>query len=120
MVSKPLFRAAALGLAALIPAVPCSAQTLEYRSPSQPAPPADPAAAAHPVGGPPILPAGTSLQVESVRHYPMKGGTVIDGRLVYPLYVDGKLVVPENTPVRGTVTALNQTRKSAGKAVCRA
>jgi hypothetical protein len=36
----------------------------------------------------------------------MKAGEAIEGRLVYPLYVDGKLVVPKDTPVHGTVTRL--------------
>jgi hypothetical protein len=111
MLSKPLFQAGALGLAAFFVVVSGSAQTLEHRPPSQPAPPADPATANHPLPGPPVLPAGTSLQVESVRHYPMKAGKAIEGRLVYPLYVDGKLVVPENTVVHGTVTALEPDSK---------
>jgi hypothetical protein len=41
----------------------------------------------------------------------MKAGKAIDARLVYPLYVDGKLVVPENTPVHGQVTALEPDTK---------
>ena len=46
------------------------------------------------------------MQVEVLRPYPMKAGEAIEGRLVYPLYVGGKLAVPENTPIRGAVTAL--------------
>jgi hypothetical protein len=36
----------------------------------------------------------------------MKAGVAIEGHLVYPLYVDGKLAVPKDTPVHGTVTRL--------------
>ncbi len=36
----------------------------------------------------------------------MKAGETIEGKLVYPLYIDGKLAVPENTQVHGKVTAL--------------
>jgi hypothetical protein len=60
----------------------------------------------------PELPAGTSLQVEIQRNYPMKAGEVIEGRMVYPLYANGKLVVPANTPVRGVVTSLEPDRKT--------
>lgn len=41
----------------------------------------------------------------------MKAGETIEGRLVYPLYVDGKLAVQENTIVRGTVTTLQPDGK---------
>src|SRR5215472_2038197 len=88
------------------------AQTLEHRSPDKLAVPTEPAAGTHDLKGPPVLAAGTSMQVEIVRPYPMKAGEAIQGRLVYPLYVDGKLAVPENTPVRGTVTALEPDSKA--------
>jgi hypothetical protein len=83
------------------------AQTLEHRAPPKPATPNEAGPApVRPPSGPPVLPSGTSLQVETTRPYAMKAGEAIEGRLVYPLYVDGKLAIPENTPVRGTVTAL--------------
>jgi hypothetical protein len=78
-----------------------AAQTLEHRPPEKPAPPA-----ALPAPQPPALAAGTALQVEIPRNYPMKAGEAIEGQLAYPLYLNGRLVVPEKTPVRGTVTAL--------------
>ncbi len=58
-----------------------------------------------------MLPSGTSLQVEITHPYSMKAGETIEGRLVYPLYIGGKLAVPENTIVRGTVTALDPDTK---------
>ena len=87
-------------------------QTLEHRPPAKPVVPGDNSAAAtHPLPGSPVLPSGTSLQVEITRPYPMKAGETIEGRLVYPLYIDGKLAVPENTIVHGTVTALDPDTK---------
>ena len=96
--SKSSQCAALLGSAALFSAVAVSAQTLEHRPPAKPAPPSvESSPAGRPLPGPPVLPAGTSLQVESLGPYPMKSGETIEGRLVYPLYVHGKLVVPEDT-----------------------
>ncbi len=84
-----------------------AAQTLEHRPPAKPAIPTDNSApAARPLPGPPVLPSGTSLQVEITRPYPMKAGETIESRLMYPLFIDGKLAVPENTVVRGTVATL--------------
>ena len=60
----------------------------------------------------PVLPKGTSLQVEITRHYPMKAGEVIEGRLLHPIYASGKLVVPENTLLHGEVVALQPDRKA--------
>ena len=60
----------------------------------------------------PILPGGTSLQVEALRHYPMKAGETIEVRLMHPIYVGEKLVVPENTPLRGRVVELKPDSKT--------
>ncbi len=89
-------------------AIASSAQTLQHRSPAKPdsspsekAP--DPLLRTDSV---PELRTGTSLQVEVIHPYPMKTGEAIEGHLVYPLYADGRLVVPQNTPVHGTVRSL--------------
>ncbi len=96
-----------LSLALLLTSLTVCGQTLEHRSPPKPATPSEASPpAVRPIPGPPVLASGTSLQVEITRPYPMKAGEPIEGRLVYPLFVDGKLAVPENTLVRGTVTAL--------------
>ena len=103
--------AASISSAMLLAAISLGAQTLEQR-PQATSSTADKSAAANRIlPGAPVLPAGTSLQVEIVHPYPMKSGEAIEGQLVYPLYVDGKLVIPENTPVRGTVTALEADSK---------
>jgi hypothetical protein len=76
-------------------------QSLEHRSaPSQPEHAPTPASAL------PILAKGTSLQVETSRHYAVKVGEPIEAHLMHPIYADGKLVVPQNTLVEGRVTAL--------------
>lgn len=86
------------------------AQTLHER-PKQPALP-PPAANTHPLATEPVLPVGTSLQVEIARNYAMKTGEAVEGHLVFPLYVDGKLAVPAGTIVRGTVTGLQADAKT--------
>jgi hypothetical protein len=87
-------------------------QTLQHR----PAPPSPVAAPEIPQQTTPPenreIPTGTSLQVEASRSYPMRAGESIDARLLHPIYADGKLVVPENTELRGTVIALDRDTKS--------
>ena len=52
------------------------------------------------------------MQVEVTRQYPMKAGEAIEGRLMHPIYFDGKLVVAESTPLRGRVVALQPDKKT--------
>ena len=106
--NMPRFHFAAMLLASLLPAA--CAQTLQRRPEPKPAPPA-PAIGVQPPAGP-VLPEGTNLQVEITRHYPMKDHEAIEGRLLHPLFVDGKLVVPENTLVRGSVVALEPDKNA--------
>ena len=86
-----------------------AAQTLEHRPPPEP-PKSTSANTVENIAplpnGHPVLSAGTNLQVEITRHYPMKTNEVIEGRLLHPVFVDGKLVVPQNTLVHGMVVAL--------------
>jgi hypothetical protein len=86
-----------------------SAQSLEHR-PAVPRPePAKPAAIAP---AEPVIGKGTSLQVEIDRHYPVKVGEPIEVHLMHPIYADGKLVVPQNTPLQGHVIALQADSKT--------
>lgn len=94
----------------LLPTPTLPAQALKLRPASPPAQPHE----TKPQPALPheyLLPQGTSLQVEINRNYPMKAGESITGILVYPLYLDGQLAVPANTPVQGKVTALLPNRK---------
>lgn len=102
--------------AALLAGVPLHAQTLEPRPPSLPAAlPAAPStittAGAPPPAGP-VVPQGTNLQVQVSRPYPIKINQPIEGRLLFPVFVDGKLAVPEGTPLSGSVVALAPDRKA--------
>lgn len=84
------------------------AQTLQQRPPEpalkEPEPQAE--------STKPELAKGTSLQVGVQRHYAMKAGEPIEGRLLHPIYAEGKLVVPEDTLVRGKVIALAPDEKA--------
>ena len=87
-----------------------SAQTLHTR-PKAPAPPPHIPPAqqvmAQKIAPPPaVIATGTYLSVASTRVYPMKLGTKIEARLLAPIYVDNKLVLPANTLLRGSVTKL--------------
>ncbi len=82
------------------------AQTLQQR--------AQPPAPAHPqqLQTNHEIPKGTSLQVEISRHYPMKAGETIEGKLLHPIYANGRLVIPQNTSLRGKVVALEPDAKT--------
>ena len=104
---------AALFVTAFLAPYNVVAQTLQHR-PEEPAPPA-PQSKSEISPAPralPVLPLGTCLQVEISRNYRMKAGEVLEGRLVYPVYVDGNLVVSADTPVKGTVVELQPDRKA--------
>jgi hypothetical protein len=106
--STTVFVPVALAISAL-----AGAQTLQHRPLTRP--PAAPAAATTTAAQPqqsPVLPKGTSLQVEITRHYPMKAGEAIEGHLLFPIYANGKLVVPKDTLLRGQVVALNPDNKA--------
>ncbi len=99
----------AIACLALAAASSTRAQTLQHRPPPKPAAPPQETA---PVPEEPVLPRGTSMQVEVTRQYPMKAGEAIEGRLMHPIYFDGKLVVAESTPLRGKVVALQPDKKT--------
>jgi hypothetical protein len=89
------------------------AQTLQHRPPAKPAAQPTPAPAqAVTAPGSLELPRGTSLQVEIQQQYPMRDDEPIQGLLLHPLYVDGELVIPKGTKVRGRVIGLQPDRKA--------
>ena len=53
-----------------------------------------------------VLPKGTSLQVETSNHYPMKAGEQIEARLIHPIYCNGTLALPSNALLHGHVISL--------------
>jgi hypothetical protein len=96
-----------LALAAL-----AGAQTLERRPPPKPDKPATSPPPQAPVTTEPVLPKGTSMQVELIRQYPMKAGETIEARLMHPIYSQGKLAVLQNTPLKGRVIELQPDQKT--------
>lgn len=109
-----------LAAAVLCAATLSSAQTLHRRPPaSHKAPVAKAAPARRTAKANPsrvVLPKGTSLQVAVTHPYPMKAGESIQGRLLHPIYVNGRLAVPEHTLLRGKVVALKPDRKTRWRA----
>jgi hypothetical protein len=101
---------------ALLLASSLSAQTLERRPPAKPKLPVPSTLPntnqVSPAPWKPVLAQGTNLQVEITRHYPMKAGEAIEGQLLHPIFVDGKLAVPQNVLLHGTVVALKPDPKA--------
>jgi len=93
-------------MACLALAVLAEAQTLEQRPQSTTTPAPAHAALSAPASRTLVLPKDTSLQVETSRHYPMKAGEAIEARLIHPIYCNGALAVPSNTPLHGHVISL--------------
>ena len=62
------------------------------------------------------IPAGTPLPVSIDDHLPMRAGQTIRAHLLYPVYVDNTLVLPENTVITGTVTELRPNRSQRNNA----
>jgi hypothetical protein len=57
--------------------------------------------------GPGTVPAGTPLTITVERNTPMRAGEPVSGRLLYPIYVDNRLLLAEGTVVSGEVVALH-------------
>src|SRR6185437_3993831 len=56
------------------------------------------------------LPAGTPLAVQIDDHLPMRVGQPIRAELIYPVYANNKLILPEHTVLSGTVLKLRSDR----------
>lgn len=86
-----------------------AAQTLEHRPATKPQP-QDTSGKIENLAAPPsgarVLPPGTNFQVEIPRHIPMKANQAIEGRLLHPIFAQGKLAVVQNTVLHGKVVAL--------------
>ena len=52
------------------------------------------------------LPVGTPLPVRIDDHLPMRAGVPVRAELIYPVYVDNRLILPAKTILNGTVTDL--------------
>src|ERR1700679_1855415 len=56
------------------------------------------------------IPSTTPLSVELFQHVPMKTGEPLEGRLLYPVYVDNRIAIPAGATLRGTVIQLDSDR----------
>ncbi len=56
------------------------------------------------------IPSTTPLSVELLQHVPMKTGEPLEGRLLYPVYVDNHIAIPVGTALRGNVIRLDADR----------
>src|ERR1700761_8556559 len=56
------------------------------------------------------IPAGTPLSIQLLQHVPMKTGESLEGRLLYPVYVDNRIAIWAGVTVRGTVIKLDSDR----------
>ncbi len=64
------------------------------------------------------LPAGTPLRVKlenTLATFSSKEGDPFSGRVIEPVVLDGKTVIPMGTTVQGRVTKVNEPRRIAGK-----
>src|SRR5216683_311869 len=52
------------------------------------------------------LPSGTPLPVMIDKHLPMRAGQPVRAQLIYPVYADNTVILPEKTVLIGTVTEL--------------
>jgi hypothetical protein len=56
------------------------------------------------------IPSATPLSVELIKHVPMKTGEPLQGRLLYPVYVNNRIAIPAGTVLRGKVIHLDADR----------
>jgi hypothetical protein len=56
------------------------------------------------------IPAKTPLTIQLLEHVPMKSGEPLEGRLLYPIYVDNRIAIPAGATLRGTVLQLDSDR----------
>ncbi len=51
-----------------------------------------------------------STSVQLLQHVPMKTGEPLEGRLLYPVYVENRIAIPAGTVLRGSVIQLDSDR----------
>ena len=56
------------------------------------------------------VPVATPLAVRLGKPVPMKKGAILQGSLMYPVYVDNRLAIPAGSTLRGSVIALDPDR----------
>lgn len=56
------------------------------------------------------IPSTTPLAVQLFQHVPMKTGESLEGRLLYPVYVENQIAIPAGAVLRGSVIQLDSDR----------
>jgi hypothetical protein len=56
------------------------------------------------------IPAQTPFSIQLLQHVPMKTGEPLEGRLLYPVYVDNRIALPAGTLLRGAVMQLDSDK----------
>jgi hypothetical protein len=56
------------------------------------------------------IPATTPLSIQLLEHVPMKTGEALEGRLLYPVYIENHIAIPAGSILRGTVIELDSDR----------
>ncbi len=56
------------------------------------------------------VPAATPLSIQLLQHVPMKTGESLEGRLLYPVYVENRVAIPAGAILRGRVIRLDSDR----------
>src|SRR5258708_30581407 len=56
------------------------------------------------------IPATTPLSIQLLQHVPMKAGEGLEGRLLYPVYIENHVAIPAGSILRGTVIQLDSDR----------
>ena len=56
------------------------------------------------------IPSGTPLSVELLRHSPMRAGEPLEGRLLYPVFIENRMAIPAGSILHGRVIRLDPDR----------
>jgi hypothetical protein len=56
------------------------------------------------------IPSATPLSIQLLQHVPMKAGEPLEGRLLYPVYIENQIALPAGTLLRGSVVQLDSDR----------
>ena len=56
------------------------------------------------------IPPGSPLSVELLQHSPMKAGEPLEGRLVYPVFIENRIAIPAGSILQGRVIRLDPDR----------
>src|SRR5271170_542265 len=56
------------------------------------------------------IPSGSPLSVELLRHAPMRAGEPLEGRLLYPVFIENRLAIPAGSILHGKVIRLDPDR----------